>query len=104
MKPTPNLVLYRKLGGIPFRLDPLPAEQALKVTQYRRGVSDFVRTSFLLQRKMGEQAHRFSDSPFHRMQPITAVGDVCGANVLARREKIPHPHGKQRTERNLKWQ
>ena len=50
----------------------------------------------------GHGAGGFADVPFDRMQPITAVADMCGANVFACGKKIFDAFGNERTERNLK--
>src|SRR5215831_20989726 len=49
----------------------------------------------------GEDARRLADVPLHWMQPVAAVGDVSGAEVLGAREKVPHPHRDQRAHGNL---
>ena len=51
-----------------------------------------------------EFADRLADRPLHRVQPVTAVGDVRGADVLARGEQVFDALGDERAEGNLKRQ
>ena len=49
----------------------------------------------------GERAGDLADVPLDRVQPVAAVGDVGGADVLAGRQQVRHPARQQRAERDL---
>ena len=53
------------------------------------------------QAERGERAGDLADVPLDRVQPVGAVGDVGGADVLAGGQQVLHPPRDQRAERDL---
>src|SRR5439155_5445487 len=53
------------------------------------------------QAEVGEQAGDLADVPLDRVQPVAAVGDVRGADVLAGGQQVVHPLRDQRAQRDL---
>lgn len=45
-----------------------------------------------------QRASCFTDVQFDRVQAITAVGNVGGANILPGRQEVLDPDGKERTQ------
>ena len=84
----------------PMNLDPLRLENFLKVGQHLRRVAHLPGLHALLQAVGGEHAGRFPDVPLRRVQAVTAVGDVRGPDVLARRQQVLHPLRDQGSQRD----
>ena len=49
----------------------------------------------------GQRPGRLPGVPLDRVQPVAAVGDVRGADVLRGRQQVAHPDGQQRAQRDL---
>src|SRR5690606_2628047 len=88
-----------------FRPDKLKAkligQQCLEVTQVRVSIADLTRRQAMAQAVSGQRTGGLADVPFDRMQPVTTVGDMRDAEVLAGRQQVVDPSGDERAERNL---
>jgi hypothetical protein len=76
----------------PGQLEALGRAQRLELPQRALIRPDLVRLQAALQAVGGQQARRLADVPLHRVQPVTAVGDVGDAQVLAGRQEVAHAH------------
>ena len=77
----------------PLQLDALCAQHALVVPQQAFILAHLVGFHAARDAERRQQSRCLADVPFHRVQAETTVGDVRGADVLARREQVAHPHG-----------
>ena len=75
----------------PGDLDALRLDSALEILQQFLVVPDLPRRPARRDGVRRRAARRFADVPFHRMQPVAAVGDVRHAEVLARRQQVLDP-------------
>src|SRR6266508_3867974 len=91
---------HARLG--PGQLDPQHLlEQRLKVRQLAGAVPHLARSQAFAQAVSREGAGYLADVPLHRMQPVTAIGDVRGADILAGWQQIFDAHRDQGAERDL---
>jgi len=88
----------------PSGFDSLVLDKWLKIGKERLLIADLAWVSLLLQSEDRKQAHRLSNIPFHRVQPVTAVGDVGDSQILATGQEVLNPLRNESPERNLKGQ
>ena len=76
-------------------------QPGLEVGQQGGVRSHSSRAGSMVEAERGQCAGGLTDVPFHRMQPVTAVGDVGDAEALTGRQHVVQPLRKQRPQRDL---
>ena len=88
------------LGG-PVQIDPGFRELRLKIRQELGVLPNLSRNTLIGSTKRDQLTHCFANAPFNRMQPITPICDVCGAEIFASRQEILDPCGYECPKWNL---
>ena len=77
-----NKVILARCQLRPGDFDSLILHKPLKIGEQRLLIADLAWAFLLRQGKSRKQARRLANVPFHRMQPVTAIGDVRDARFL----------------------
>ena len=92
MKKSPtdehDQILETLSGFWPLGFNALFVDERLKAFKTLRDASDSTWPCFCTNSEACEAAGGFSDSPFHRVQAVTTVGDVRCTDVLTGSHKI----------------
>ncbi len=87
-----------------MRFDPLRADKILKFGQLIFLFANITGKDILIKGVFDEHADGLADTPFNRMEAVTAIGDVRSTNILVGRQEVLHSRGQERTEGNLERQ
>src|SRR5262249_51911587 len=85
----------------PLQLDTIGLQQSLEFGQALRVLADLPGRHLAQQAVCRQRSRRFADVPLDRVQPITAVGQMRHAQVLARREQVHDPSRQKGPEGDL---
>ena len=95
------VVAHRRLPTRPLQLHPVPLQAPLQAGQEAGIGAHGARACAVVQTESRQLARGLAGRPLVGVQPEAAVGDVGGADVLARRQQVVDPDRQQRPERQL---
>ena len=87
----------------PFQRHSAAAELRLKISEQGGVGTHLAGQAFTVKAKGHQIADAFPNVPFHRMQPVTAVGDVGDPDVFAGGQQIYQTLRQQGSQGDLKW-
>lgn len=73
----------------------LGPDETLKSCQVTAVLPDFPWQQFPAADVTHQHPYRLTDAPFHRMEPVTAIAQMCGADILVCRQQVVHADGEQ---------
>src|SRR5436190_16069343 len=83
----------------PMALDASAVEGLLELPKELLVRPDLVRLDTAVEAERREPTCHLADVPLDRVEPVAAVGDVRGADVLRGRQEVAGPDGQQRAQR-----
>ena len=85
-----------------MQLDTHRDKQALEIGEQARVATYRPRAHTVAEAERGQDTSRLADVPFHRMEPVAAIGDMGDAQALSGGEQVVQPPRKQCAQRDLK--
>jgi hypothetical protein len=87
----------------PFSLHAFFPDSPLEIAEPSTVIKDRSRSDFPINSFDNSKTGCFTDTPFNRMQAITAIGDVGGTDIFIGWQEIFHSLWDKSTQGNLEW-